>query len=89
MHYTIGDWAYLNLQFYRKSSLFHKAHKKMAIKFFGPYQILEKIGTMAYKLDLPCGFEIHLNFTSTENSSLLGSSCYGELKSKRLEMLVF
>ena len=38
---------------------------------------------------VPCGFEIHLNFTSTENSSLLGSSCYGELESKRLGMLVF
>ena len=37
---------------------------------------------------VPRGFEIHLSFTSIENSSLLGSSCYGELESKRLEMLV-
>ena len=37
---------------------------------------------------VPRGFEIHLSFTSTENLSLLGSSCYGELESKRLEMQV-
>ena len=38
---------------------------------------------------VPRGFEIHLSFTSTENLSLLGSSCYGELESKRLKMLVY
>ena len=37
---------------------------------------------------VPRGFEIHLSFTSIENSSLLSSRCYGELESKRLEMLV-
>jgi hypothetical protein len=32
---------------------------KLSLKYFGPYTILEKIGTMAYKIQLPASAQIH------------------------------
>jgi hypothetical protein len=32
---------------------------KLAMKYFGPYKILEKVGTSAHKLDLPDSSQVH------------------------------
>jgi hypothetical protein len=57
--FAVGDWVFLKLQPYVKSSLAPRANQKLAFKFFGPFQILQKIGQVAYKLDLPEHSSIH------------------------------
>lgn len=57
-----GDWVYLKLQPYVQSSLAQRANQKLAFKFFGPFQVLEKIGVVAYKLKLPDTTAIHSVF---------------------------
>ena len=57
--YEVGDWVFLRLQPYCQSSLFRRAHQKLASRFFGPYQIVVRIGTVAYKLALPDTARIH------------------------------
>jgi hypothetical protein len=48
-----GDWVYLRLQLYCHKSLALRRNLKLSPQFYGPFQILSRIGSMAYKLALP------------------------------------
>uniref|UniRef100_A0A0V0IKE6 Putative ovule protein n=1 Tax=Solanum chacoense TaxID=4108 RepID=A0A0V0IKE6_SOLCH len=58
----VGDWAFVKLKPYRQLSLRLHHHHKLRRKYFGPYQVLKRIGYVAYKLDLPADAQIHLVF---------------------------
>ena len=45
--YSIGDWVWLKLQTYRQKSIDEK-HQEFETKFYGPYQIQDKVGKVAY-----------------------------------------
>ena len=61
--FDVGDWIFLRLQQYKQISL-KQANKdsKLSPKYYGPYKVLQKIGTMAYKLQLPASSRVHLVF---------------------------
>jgi hypothetical protein len=58
-HFTVGDQVLLKLQPYTQSSVANRPFPKLSNKFFGPYTILEKVGTVAYRLQLPPDSSIH------------------------------
>jgi hypothetical protein len=35
---------------------------KLSLKYYGPYKVLQNIGTMAYKLELHASSKVHLVF---------------------------
>jgi transposase InsO family protein len=61
--FEVGDWVFLRLQPYKQMSLKQaKKDNKLSPKYYGPYKVLQKIGTMAYKLELPASSRVHLVF---------------------------
>jgi hypothetical protein len=54
-----GDYVYVRLQPYRQHSLERRTNMKLAAKFYGPFQVIERIGEVAYKLALPASSKIH------------------------------
>ncbi|KAG2553190.1 hypothetical protein PVAP13_9KG516052 [Panicum virgatum] len=57
--FAVGDQVYLKLQPYVQSSLAPRANQKLAYKFFGPFLVIDKIGQVAHKLQLPAHSQIH------------------------------
>lgn len=60
--FSVGNWVYLKLQPYVQESLAPRSNQKLVFKFFGPFQVLEKIGPVAYKLELLATSSIHPAF---------------------------
>jgi hypothetical protein len=58
--FGVGDWVYLKLQPYRQVTIQGKGqHHKLKPKYYGPFEVLAKVGTVAYELNLPSGSFIH------------------------------
>jgi hypothetical protein len=58
-HFAEGDWVYLKLQPYVQTSVATQGTRKLAFRYYGPFQILQKVGKVAYKLALPVTSQIH------------------------------
>lgn len=57
--FQVGDWVYLKLQPYKLQSLAIRSCLKLFSRFYGPFQVLERIGKVAYRLRLPAHSRLH------------------------------
>ncbi|KAK1602459.1 hypothetical protein QYE76_071987 [Lolium multiflorum] len=55
----IGEQVLLKLQPYVQQSVVRRPYPKLSFKYFGPYTVLAKYGSVAYKLELPSTSEVH------------------------------
>jgi len=55
----VGDWAWLRLHHCSAAGIVDKNAGKLAPRFYGPYQVLERVGSVAYRLQLPARAKIH------------------------------
>ncbi|WVZ19925.1 hypothetical protein V8G54_007247 [Vigna mungo] len=59
VEYEVDDWVYVRLRPY---SVRGSAYEKLGKRFYGPFRILERLGPVAYKLELPSNSKIDLVF---------------------------
>jgi hypothetical protein len=71
--FEVGDWVFLRLQPYKLMSL-KQANKdnKLSPKYYGPYKVLQNIGTMAYKLELHVSSRVHPIFHVSSLKKVIG-----------------
>ncbi|KAA0040204.1 ty3-gypsy retrotransposon protein [Cucumis melo var. makuwa] len=72
VEYCVGDFVFLKIRPYRQLTLRRKQNEKLSPKFFGPYKILEKVGPVAYKLELPHTTNIHPVFHVSQLKKVIG-----------------
>eukprot|EP00253_Pinus_taeda_P030421 PITA_30421 len=70
-----GDQVFLRLQPYKQTSLKDNGCQKLSPKFYGPYQVLQHIGEVAYKLALPPTANIHPIFHVSCLKKVIGNNC--------------
>jgi len=72
-HFEVNDWVFVKLQPYIQSSLSQRANQKLSFKFFGPYRVLARVGTMAYQLELPASSSVHPVFHVSQLKKSVGA----------------
>jgi len=61
-HFAVGDMVFLRLQPYIQTTLAHRANQKLSFKYFGPFKVIARVGSVAYTLELPATSAIHPMF---------------------------
>lgn len=62
MELQIGQLVLVKLQPYWQNSMCEWKYLKLSRRYFGPFRILERIGKVAYRLELPADSHIHSVF---------------------------
>lgn len=56
--FKVGDMVYL-LQQYQQQSVARRSSSKLSLRYYGPFEVLQRIGDVAYRLKLPPTSMIH------------------------------
>ncbi|WVZ06548.1 hypothetical protein V8G54_019894 [Vigna mungo] len=59
LNLKVGSWVYIKLQPYRQISVSGNKYHKLSNRYYGPFKVMEKIGPVAYRLELPSHSKIH------------------------------
>jgi hypothetical protein len=59
VHFSVGDWVWLRLHHRPHGSLAPSSTGKLRQRYYGPYQIVEAINSVAFRLALPPGARLH------------------------------
>ena len=70
--FVIGEWVYVKLQPYRQNTLADRQVQMLSPRYFGPYQVEDRIGEAAYRLKLPFDSLLHPVFHVSQLKKKVG-----------------
>ena len=59
VEFKVDDWVFVKLRPRRQVSVTGDSHPKLTKRFFGPFQITQRVGPVAYQLQLPPHSRMH------------------------------
>ena len=71
-HLQVNDLVYLRLHPYKQATIMGKGLENLKPRFYGPYKVIQKIGEVANKLELPIGSKIHNVFHVSRLNNFIG-----------------
>jgi hypothetical protein len=74
----LGDMVYIKMQPYRMAAFGIRQAIKLTSKFYGPFRVTERVGKLAYHLQLPDGVKIHPVFHVSQLKKHLGDKVVPE-----------
>lgn len=57
--FKVGNMVYLRVRLYRQLSMTQSKYSKLDSKYYGPFLLLARVGSLAYRLQLPMEARIH------------------------------
>lgn len=68
----VGDWVYLKIRPHRQTSMPSRLHPKLAVRYYGPFIVEQKVGEVAYRLQLPEIARIHPVIHASQLKKVVG-----------------
>lgn len=53
VEFSVGDWVWLCIHHHAATTVAGQTTSKLGPRFFGPYQVINHIGSVVYRLQLP------------------------------------
>ena len=57
--FAVDQWVWAKFHPYRQQSAVRRLNFKLSKRYFGPFKIIERVGPVAYRLDLPSTSKVH------------------------------
>ncbi|XP_041001703.1 uncharacterized protein LOC121247415 [Juglans microcarpa x Juglans regia] len=57
--FMVREWVYLRLQPYQQKSVAARRNMKLEPHFYSPFRVAQRLGLVAYRLELPSTSQIH------------------------------